>query len=95
MDKTARTIQTYDRCAKNFEKNFMDLKLYRDSLEDFAGLLAPGASVLDLGCGPGNISKFLSERIVDLALTGVDLSGEMIKRCTRIIPSRTAASPST
>jgi SAM-dependent methyltransferase len=42
---------------------------------------APGAHVLDAGCGPGLVSKSLLD--AGLCVTGVDLSKEMVERARR------------
>ncbi|GBC62812.1 class I SAM-dependent methyltransferase [Desulfonema ishimotonii] len=86
MDKTRRTIETYDQCAESFEQKFMDLALYKDSLTCFSERLRPGDAVLDLGCGPGNVSKFLTERVRDLHLLGIDLSEEMVRLARKNVP---------
>jgi SAM-dependent methyltransferase len=46
-------------------------------IERFADLLAPGATVLDIGCGSGQpIARYLSDR--GHAVTGIDAAPEMI-----------------
>lgn len=87
MDKTEITIDAYDNCAAAFEKEFMALALYRESLDCFSDLIEPGSRVLDLGCGPGNVSKLLSDRIPSLDLTGIDLSRSMITLAEKNVPS--------
>ncbi len=41
--------------------------------------LAPGRSLLDVGCGPGNITADLADRLGTGAVVGVDLSEEVIE----------------
>ena len=54
-------------------------------LERFAGRLAPGASVLDLGCGMGEpIARWLIDR--GFAVTGVDSSVSLIALCRERFP---------
>src|SRR5688500_9353205 len=49
-------------------------------LERFAGMLPPGACVLDLGCGSGEpVADWLMGR--GFAVTGVDSSPSLIGRC--------------
>src|SRR5690349_10174727 len=50
-------------------------------------LLAPGAQVLDLGCGAGvPMTQALAERCT---VTGVDISGEQIELARRYVPDAT------
>jgi trans-aconitate 2-methyltransferase len=60
----------------------------------FVDLLARvGASaprtVLDLGCGPGNMTRLLAERWPDATVTGMDSSAEMIERARADQPDLT------
>jgi len=89
MDKTALTIDAYNTCASNFESSFMDLKLYKANLNKFIDLIPINAKILDLGCGPGNIARLLSEKQKNLQILGIDLSTEMIKLATKNVPSAT------
>lgn len=79
MEKTFLTIKTYDISAKAFENKFMNLDFYKEKLNSFCALLEPGSKILDLGCGPGNVAKFLYEADKGFSVMGIDLSEEMIK----------------
>jgi ubiquinone/menaquinone biosynthesis C-methylase UbiE len=60
MDKYERTIKTWDKLAEKYQDVFMDLSLYDDSYDAFCALLQKkDATILELGCGPGNITKYL------------------------------------
>lgn len=86
MDKTIKTIEAYNVTAENFERRFMDLKLYRDSMDCFIELLDTGSRVLDLGCGPGNTARLLADAKKGIRVTGIDLSVEMVRRAGINVP---------
>ncbi len=86
MDKTAITVATYDKVAVNYARKFMDLSLYRETVEYFGDRIDPKGRVLDLACGPGNIAQFLLNRSPELKWTGLDLSTEMIKIARAALP---------
>ena len=58
-------------------------KLAKDSAKDFAKKLA-GKSLLDVGCGLGDLLSFLQERGIDVDYTGVDLSEKMLDAARRL-----------
>lgn len=87
MDKTALTIQTYDKSAHAFAQKFMNLDLYKEKLSSFCKLLQPGAKILDLGCGPGNVAKFLLAANQGFTVLGIDLSEEMVKLARQNVPA--------
>lgn len=80
MDKTKKTIETYDNHADSYQSKFMNFESYKTKLEAFCDILPPGAKVLDVGCGPGNAAKLLVESNKGFEIIGIDLSTEMINR---------------
>ncbi|MBT5110640.1 MAG: methyltransferase domain-containing protein [Rhodospirillaceae bacterium] len=44
------------------------------------------ATIVDLGCGPGNITPMLQQRWPDATITGVDNSDEMLARARDAVP---------
>src|SRR6185369_8976823 len=67
----------YDSIAREWARGRKLLERERPYFERFAAMLAPGAHVLDLGCGSGVPARFLLDR--GFALTGVDGSLELLK----------------
>jgi SAM-dependent methyltransferase len=76
----------YNRVAKEYvERIFNELEykpLDRQLLDRFAGSITGPAC--DLGCGPGQIARYLRERGVDVC--GIDLSSEMVEQARRLNP---------
>jgi trans-aconitate 2-methyltransferase len=55
---------------------------------DLLARVPPGeyASVVDLGCGPGNSTELLIERFPDSEVTGVDRSPDMLRQARQRLP---------
>ena len=80
MDKTQLAIQGFDQCAEEYQDRFMNLDPYHEMLDIFCAEIVPGiATILDVACGPGNISRYLLEKRPELTLSGIDLSPKMLK----------------
>ncbi|HKV83639.1 MAG TPA: methyltransferase domain-containing protein [Ktedonobacterales bacterium] len=80
--------ESYDRIAQRYADEFYDelghKPFDRDLLDRFAALVGPGASTLDVGCGPGHVGRYLSDRGV--AVAGLDLSPGMVECAARLNP---------
>jgi ubiquinone/menaquinone biosynthesis C-methylase UbiE len=75
------------RHAKHYESwaGLLARPLYRRVVADVAAARLPvGASVLDVGTGPGRVPRMIAERCPQLSVTGIDLSPEMIARATAV-----------
>jgi SAM-dependent methyltransferase len=79
---------SYDRVADNYvELNLGDLTSYpwlRTAVDGFAAAVHGLGPVLDVGCGPGDVTAYLAERGLDAS--GVDLSPRMIEHARRRYP---------
>lgn len=86
--KTARTIESYDRNAKKFEAKFLNFAPYQEKLalfqEKYLGL--GKATILDVGCGPGNHSRYLYSLNSRYNITGIDLSAKMVELARKNAP---------
>ncbi len=80
-------IGLYERHAQEFDRDRATGSFFeRPWLTRFTAELSPGASVLDVGCGPGApITRYFSE--CGFAVTGIDSSPSMIQRCRRRLPT--------
>jgi trans-aconitate 2-methyltransferase len=58
----------------------------RPFVELIARIQADPRTVVDLGCGPGNLTAMLGERWPDAQVRGVDSSAEMIASAQRDVP---------
>jgi ubiquinone/menaquinone biosynthesis C-methylase UbiE len=73
--------RTWNKLAARYEDHFMDLDLYTASYERFCALLPPGKiSLLEVGCGPGNITRHLLALRSDAEILATDFSETMIAR---------------
>jgi ubiquinone/menaquinone biosynthesis C-methylase UbiE len=73
------TINTWDQLAHVYQDKFMDLTIYNHSYDRFCELIDHiDNSVLEIGCGPGNITKYLLNKRPELKITATDVSPNMI-----------------
>ncbi len=79
MDKTKIAVDVFNKHASSYQEKFMDVSLYHDSLDLFCNAIEKKvAEILELACGPGNITKYLLNRRSDFKLLGTDLSPNML-----------------
>ncbi|MHA4893681.1 class I SAM-dependent DNA methyltransferase [Pedobacter sp. PWIIR3] len=80
MDSYKETFETWNKVAKVYEDKFMDLDLYNDTYDAFCENIGKkDASILEIGSGPGNITKYLLSKKPDLKIEGTDVSENMIE----------------
>ncbi|WP_194768381.1 class I SAM-dependent DNA methyltransferase [Tamlana sp. I1] len=88
MNANTETFATWDKIAKLYEAKFMKEELYNASYDYFCALLPnTKAKIIDVGCGPGNITKYLLTKQPNLAVLGVDISPNMIALAEKNNPS--------
>lgn len=79
LDKNKVTYETWNKVASLYEEKVKDFELYNDSYDIFLGQIdKTGAKVLEIGCGPGNITNYLLKKRPDLEVEGIDMSPNMI-----------------
>ena len=80
MDKTKLAVDVFDKLANLYQAKFMDVSLYHDTFDMFCNnITKQNADVLELACGPGNITHYLLSKRSDFKLLGTDLAPNMIE----------------
>lgn len=80
--------ENYDRIADEYVRSlFGELEnkpLDRQLLERFASDVADDGKVCDLGCGPGQVARYL--HTLGAPVVGIDISSRMIEHARRLTP---------
>lgn len=77
--KIVKAAEAFDKSAKIYQDKFMDVSMFADTFNFFCdNITAKNASILDIACGPGNITKYLLDRNPDYDILGIDLSPKML-----------------
>ena len=80
MNKNKIAVDIFNKLAQGYQDKFMDVSLYHDSFDIFCSYIKKEkASVLELACGPGNITQYLLKKRPDLNILGTDLAPNMIE----------------
>ena len=90
IKKREKIVQTnkkyYNKKGKSYIEDasgYFPLIFSSKIFKDFVKAL-PGKKVLDLGCGPGFVEKYFSDKGYDI--TGVDIAENMIKVAKKLAP---------
>lgn len=89
MESQPPTTETsYDRVAGKYAEQFFDelskKPADRELLDRFAEELRDRGTICEIGCGPGQIARYLKDRGADVR--GIDLSPEMVNCARRLNP---------
>jgi predicted TPR repeat methyltransferase len=80
-DKNKIAVEIFDKLADVYQNKFMNVSTYAKTLDLFCdGVRQGNAEILELACGPGNITHYLIENRPELKILGADLSPRMIER---------------
>ena len=88
MKSDVQLQQSYDCVAQHYaEEYFAELArkpFDREVLDEFAASVRAQGEVCEVGCGPGQIARYLKDRAV--SIHGIDLSAEMVRAASRLNP---------
>jgi ubiquinone/menaquinone biosynthesis C-methylase UbiE len=87
MDKNARLVkEVFNKNAELYQEKYMDVSLYADTFDLFCSYVPDGGGVLELACGPGNVTRHLLDKRPDLQILGTDIAGNMIALAKETCP---------
>lgn len=78
MNKTEAAISIFNRHAEEYQSKYMSLTKYQDSLDLFCSLTPTLPRLLDLACGPGNVTKYVLDQQPNAKVLGIDLAPKML-----------------
>ena len=80
MDNYKETFKTWNKVATIYQDKFMDLNLYDETYDFFCEILeSANAKILEIGCGPGNTTKYLLSKQPNLRIEGIDIAPKMVE----------------
>jgi ubiquinone/menaquinone biosynthesis C-methylase UbiE len=88
MGQYQHTFDTYNQLANAYQDKFMDLDLYDDSYDQFCKRInKTEPAIFEIGCGPGNITRYLLSKIPAAKITAIDMAPNMLELAARNNPA--------
>jgi SAM-dependent methyltransferase len=78
MDKNKLAVNLFDHHSGDYNQKYFNVDLYEESLQFFISHLPEQATILDLGCGPGNVARYILDRFRTSNYLATDLSPKML-----------------
>lgn len=80
MKRNTETLHNWDKLAQAYQDKFMEMDLYNATYDAFCDAISKdSARILELGCGPGNITKYLLEQKPNYSILATDTAPSMIE----------------
>jgi len=87
MENFDVSVQRFDEFAEEYASRFDNISGYIEQLTHFCTLIkSDNPAILELGCGPGNITRFLKTRFPESRIFAVDLAPKMIEIAQKALP---------
>lgn len=88
MDRYKETFDTWNNIASIYQDKFMDLDLYNETYDYICNSVTKRkAKLLEIGCGPGNLTKYLLSKRPDFDIFGIDIAPNMIELAKKNNPT--------
>ena len=79
MDQNKIAVDVFNKLANTYQDKYMHVDLYKDSFDFFCqNIKTENTAILEIACGPGNITKYILDKKPDLKILGIDLAPNMI-----------------
>lgn len=87
MDYRTEIAKTWNELAAAYHEKFKDLAFYDESYALFCDLIkTKNASLFEIACGPGNVTRSLLKLRSDLQIDAIDIAPSMLKLAKEINP---------
>ena len=79
--------EIFDKYAQKYQEDYFDVSRYSKLLDLFVSKIDQDMPrILDIACGPANMSAYVCARIPDAQITGIDISENMISLAQQNLP---------
>lgn len=86
--KYQETFNTWNKIAHSYEGTFMDLELYNDTYDVLCeSITKDKANILEIGCGPGNISRYITAHNPSYKIFAIDVAPKMVELAKKNNPN--------
>lgn len=87
MENFELSVQRFDEFAEEYASRFDNVSGYFNQLSWFVSQVKTSSpAILELACGPGNVTKFLKNHFPESRILAVDLAPKMIEIARKALP---------
>jgi len=87
MENFELSVQRFDEFAEEYASRFDNVSGYFNQLSWFVSQVkTTSPAILELACGPGNVTKFLKNHFPESRILAVDLAPKMIEIARKALP---------
>jgi len=86
-DENRKAVRLFNEVAQRYDAKFSPMTIYDATYDHFLSRIPPDGKVIDVACGPGNMTRYFLSKRPDLDIFGIDLAPDMIALAKRNNPA--------